>query len=392
MITPRLQQLNDYPFQRLADLLGGVVPPDAVVMSIGEPQHVPPPMVASILAEQAASWGKYPSANGTPAFRRAVADWLTRRFGLPDEMIDPDRMILPVAGTREALYMIAQAVRTERGGKAPAMLLPNPFYQVYAGAAAMAGAEPVFVPGADGVDSFPDFSALPAEILDRTALAYLCTPANPVGTVADIDLLVRAVATARRHGFLLAVDECYSEIWDRAAPAGALSACARLDGETDNVIVFHSLSKRSSVPGLRSGFVAGDPAIIAAFARLRAYGGAVTPLPIIAAATALWQDEAHVEENRALYRAKFDIAERILGDRFGFRRPEGTFFLWLDVGDGEAAALALWREAKIRVIPGAYMARAGADGINPGKRFIRAALVHGLATTERVLTRFTEIL
>jgi len=389
MLNPRLDQLSDYPFQRLADLLGGAATPDAVVMSIGEPQHAPPPLVAQVLAENAAGWGKYPPAAGTPEFRAAVADWLTRRFGLVPGLVDVDHGILPVAGTREALYLIAQTVCGDRQGRRPAVLLPNPFYQVYSGAALMAGAEPIFVPGADGPLSQPDFSALPAEILERTALAYLCSPANPQGAVADRALLERSVALARRHGFVLAVDECYSEIWDRDEPPGTLAAAG---GGLDNVLVFHSLSKRSSVPGLRSGFVAGDPAIIKAFARLRSYGGAATPLPVLAAATALWRDETHVEENRALYRAKFDLAERILGGRFAFRRPPGGFFLWLDVGDGEVAALKLWRDARIRVLPGAYLARAGADGVNPGASFIRVALVHDLATTERALTRLAEIL
>lgn len=386
MLNDRLDQLTDYPFQRLADLLGGAATPDAVVMSIGEPQHAPPPLVARVLADKAALWGKYPPANGSPDFRQAVAEWLVRRFKLPSDMVDPDRAVLPVAGTREALYLIAQTVVTP-GARRNVVLLPNPFYQVYVGAAVMAGAEPVFMPGSGGGLGQPELEALPAELLDRTALAYLCTPANPQGTVASLERLKRAVLLARRHGFVLAVDECYSEIWDRHQPAGALEACAALGGGLDNVVVFHSLSKRSSVPGLRSGFVAGDPKLMAAFQRLRSYGGAATPLPILAAAAALWRDEAHVDENRALYRAKVDMAERLLDRRFGFHRPEGGFFLWLDVGDGEKAAVELWRQGRIRVLPGKYLAR---DGV--GDRFIRVALVHDLDTTERALTRLAEIL
>ncbi len=392
MLDPRLHQLTDYPFQRLTDMLGGPATPDSIVMSIGEPQHPPPALVARILAEQAAGWGKYPPANGTAAFRRAVADWLCHRFALAPRHLDADTAILPVAGTREALYLIAQTVCGPRGGQPPVVLLPNPFYQVYAGAAIMAGAEPVFVPGRAGPTTVPDFTQLAPAVLERTALAYLCNPANPQGAVADLDLLIRTIALARHYGFVLALDECYSEIWDLAQPAGGLTACAALGGSLDNVVIFHSLSKRSSVPGLRSGFVAGDPRIIAAFARLRSYAGAATPLPILAAATALWQDEAHVDENRALYRAKFDRAERLLEGRWGFHRPEGGFFLWLDVGDGEAAALTLWRKAGIRVLPGAYLARRGADGLNPGAPFIRVALVHDLATTTHALTRLAEVL
>lgn len=388
MVNDRLDQLTDYPFQRLADLLGGPATPDSIVMSIGEPQHAPPALVPRVLAEAAGLWGKYPPANGSPDFRHAAAAWLTRRFNLPVGMVDADKAVLPVAGTREALYLIAQTVISPvaAGAQPPVVLLPNPFYQVYVGAAVMAGAEPVFVPGAHGPASQPDYAALPPEILARTKLAYLCSPANPQGAVADLELLKRNIVLARQYGFVLAMDECYSEIWDKAAPAGALEACAALGGSLDNVVVFHSLSKRSSVPGLRSGFVAGDTAIVAAFQRLRSYGGAATPLPILAVATALWRDEAHVDENRSLYRAKLDLAEAKLGHLPGFTRPPGGFFLWLDVGDGEQAALNLWKQAKIRVLPGKYLAR---DGV--GDRFIRVALVHDLETTDQALTRLAAI-
>ena len=392
MLNSRLKLLTDYPFQRLTDLLGGGPVPDSIVMSIGEPQHTPPPMVAQILAENSALWGKYPPANGSAEFRRAAADWLERRFKLPQGYVNADRAILPVAGTREALFMVAQVTCSDKEGKQPVVLLPNPFYQVYAGAALMAGAEPVFVPGANGPSSQPDYSTLSPEILKRTTLAYLCSPANPQGSVADAALLERCIATARAYDFVLAVDECYSEIWDQVEPPGALTACASLGSTMANVVVFHSLSKRSSVPGLRSGFIAGDHDIISAFGRLRSYGGAATPLPILAAATALWRDEAHVDESRCLYRAKLDMAERLLGGRFNFTRPAGGFFLWLDVDDGETAAVNLWQQANIRVLPGAYLARIGADGVNPGKSFIRVALVHSLAITERALTRMAEVL
>jgi N-succinyldiaminopimelate aminotransferase len=392
-LDDRLGSLPDYPFTRLSALLGGGVTPEAVVMSIGEPQHPPPPMVAGILAAQAGLWGKYPPANGTASFRAAVAGWLTRRYHLSAGLVDADRMILPVAGTREALFLIAQvACGLRDDGRPPLVLLPNPFYQVYAGAAAMAGAEPVFVPGADGPSSLPDYAALPAALLDRVALAFLCSPANPQGAVADAALIERTMGAARRHGFVLAMDECYSEIWDQTPPPGALAVADAMGEGLSHLLVFNSLSKRSSVPGLRSGFVAGDAALITAFARLRSYGGAATPLPVLAAAEALWSDEAHVEENRALYRAKIECAERILGGRFGFRRPAGGFFLWLDVGDGERAAQHLWREARIRVLPGAYLAGSGADGLNPGHPFIRVALVHDLATTETALGRLGTLL
>ena len=393
LLDTRLDLLPDYPFARLSALLGAPAAPDSVVMSIGEPQHAPPPQTAEILAREAGRWNKYPPAAGSADFRAAIAGWLTRRYALPAGLVDPERAVLPVAGTREALFLIAQTVcGRRRDGTRPVVLLPNPFYQVYAGAAVMAGAEPVFVPGADGPTSLPDYSTLSPALLDRVALAYLCSPANPQGRVASADLLRRTIETARRHGFVLAADECYSEIWDQTPPPGALELCAELGEGLSHVVVFNSLSKRSSLPGLRSGFVAGDERVIAAFARLRSYGGAATPLPVLALATALWQDEAHVEANRALYRAKIDTAEQVLGGRFGFTRPEGGFFLWLDVGNGEAAALRLWHEAGIRVLPGAYLAGTGADGINPGQRFIRVALVHDPATNEAALTRLAALL
>jgi N-succinyldiaminopimelate aminotransferase len=391
MLNPRLDLLTDYPFQRLADLLGGPPGPDALIMSIGEPQHTPPPMVGEILHRCQADWGKYPPANGTAAFRQAVQGWLTRRFKLAPSLIDSESNILPTAGTREALYMIAQLTPDRKADQQAVVLLPNPFYQVYLGAALIAGAQPVLVPGLEDPIAQPDFSTLPADLLDRTTLAYLCSPANPQGSVASLELLKRTIQLARKHDFILAVDECYSEIWDREEPSGALTACHQLGQGLANVIVFHSLSKRSSVPGLRSGFVAGDPRLIKEFARLRSYGGAAVPLPIITASTALWNDEDHVTASRALYSQKMIMAQSILGTRPGFRCPDGGFFLWLEVGDGEAAAQALWKEAKIRVLPGAYLARSGPDGVNPGHPYVRIALVHDLPTTEQALNRIAKM-
>ena len=392
MLNPRLDLLTDYPFQRLADLLGAPPGPDSIVMSIGEPQHTPPALVGTIIQETQNEWGKYPPANGTLGFRSAVKDWLTRRFKLSAVLINGDSHILPVAGTREALYMIGQLTPAQKSGKPATVLLPNPFYQVYLGAAIMAGAEPIFVAGANDPTAQPDYCALPPEVLDRTTLAYLCSPANPQGSVASLDVLKRTIQLARKHDFILAVDECYSEIWDRDEPSGALTACDQLGQGLKNVVVFHSLSKRSSVPGLRSGFVAGDETLIKSFARIRSYGGAALPLPIIHVSTALWKDEAHVRESRDLYRRKMDMAQSLLGNKAGFRRPDGGFFLWLDVGEGEAATRALWKEAGIRVLPGAYLARDGKDGINPGKAYIRVALVHDLATTEKALSLMARIL
>ena len=392
----RLERIGDYPFDRLRALLNPVTPRvnEPIMLSIGEPQHTPPPIIRETVSEHAALWGRYPPMAGTAEFRRAVADWLTRRYALPDGLLDPDKNVIPVSGTREALFMIALAAVPERGEGAPppSVLMPNPFYQVYLGAAVVAGGEPVLVPATREVGFLPDFVALDAATLARTALAYYCSPANPQGAIAALDTLRALVRLARRHGFVMAFDECYSEIYAADPPPGGLAACAAEGGGLEGVLVFNSLSKRSSAPGLRSGFVAGDERLIRRFTRLREYGGAAPPLPLLAAATALWRDEAHVAENRALYRKKFDLAEAALGGKHGFYRPDGGFYLWLEVGDGEAAAQRLWREAGIRVMPGAYLARADASGRNPGAGYIRCALVHDLETTDRALQRMRAVL
>lgn len=390
MHNPRLDLLTDYPFDRLRALLGDARPPAGVeplTLSIGEPQHAPPAMIAEALAANAHLWGKYPPVDGTPEFRTAVAGWLERRYGIADAPC------LPLSGTREGLFMAAAlAVAEEKGGGRPLVLVPNPFYQVYSGAAVMWGAEPAFLPATRETGFLPDLEALDCATLRRTAALFLCSPANPQGAMASLDYLKKAVTLARRHGFLLLVDECYAEIYDRGPPPGALQACRDLGEGYGNVLVFHSLSKRSSAAGLRSGFVAGDPAFIGLFRRLRSYGGATLPLPVLAASAALWNDEAHVVENRDLYRKKFDLAEAILDGRFAFSRPDGGFFLWLDVGDGEKAARTLWTEAGIRVLPGAYLARDDARGGNPGAPFIRVALVHDPAVTEAALRRLVNVL
>ncbi len=389
----RLERIGDYPFDRLRALLGTVAPRanDPIFLSIGEPQHPPPPVIQTAIAENFPLWGRYPPMAGTPEFRAAVAGWLEARYALPAGMIVPDAHVIPVSGTREALFMAALAVLTEARKPAPRVLMPNPFYQVYLGAAVIGGAEPVLVPATRELGFLPDFAGLDAATLDATAMAYYCSPANPQGAIAPLETLKGLVALARRHDFVILFDECYSEIYQHAAPPGGMAACAALGGTLDNVLVFNSLSKRSSAPGLRSGFVAGDARLIKRFTRLRDYGGAPPPLPLLAAATALWGDEAHVEENRALYRKKFEMAEAALGGRCGFYIPDGGFYLWLDVGDGEDAARRLWAEG-VRVMPGAYLAQRDASGRNPGAGYIRCALVHDLDTTERALARMSAVL
>src|SRR5258708_158839 len=290
-------------------------------------------------------------------------------------------------GSREPLFMAALiAVPPERRGKRPVVLIPNPAYHVYAGAAALAGAEAVFLPATKETGFLPDLDAIPEAALDRAALFYLCTPANPQGKAADLAYLKKAIALARARGFVLVVDECYAEIYDRTPPAGVLEAAAALGGDLKNLAATHSLSKRSSAPGLRSGFVVAHPDLIKGFSDMIGYAGAGVPVPTLAASVALWSDDAHVETNRALYRANFDAAQQIFGERFGFYRPDGGFYLWLDVGDREAAAKRLWAEAAIRTLPGGYTGPLDANGRHPGETYIRAALAYDQPPTAPPLT------
>jgi N-succinyldiaminopimelate aminotransferase len=395
-LNPQLETLSDYPFEALRTLLNPVTPvvnDPPILMSLGEPQHQPPALLTDTLMAHAHEWNKYPPMAGTPELRQAIAEWLTRRYRLPPGAVDPDRHIANLAGTKEGLYLFSSLVVPRRkAGARPVVLVPNPYYLVYNGAATMAGADAVFLDATRENDFMPDLAAIPRETLERTALFYLCSPANPQGTIASLDYLKQAITLAREYDFVLAVDECYAEIYDRMPPPGVLEACTELGGGFANVVAFHSLSKRSSAAGLRSGFVVGDPKLIAHYKHLRDYGGCQVPLPIQAAAAALWRDEAHVEENRARYRRKFDIAEQAIAGRLGFYRPQGGFFLWLDVEDGEAATLRLWREGAIRVLPGGYTARAAQGRANPGGRYIRLAIVHDEATLEVAFARIRRVL
>ena len=395
-LNPELDSLSDYPFEALRALLNPVTPRvnDApIAMSVGEPQHQPPALLTETLAAHAHEWNKYPPMAGTPELRQAIVDWLGRRYKLKPGALDAERHVVALAGTKEGLYLFSSiAVPREKAGQRPVVLCPNPYYLVYNGAATMAGAEAVFLDATRDNAFLPDLDAIPKQTLERCVLFYLCSPSNPQGTIADLEYLKKAILLARTYDFVLAVDECYAEIYDALPPPGALEACQALGQGFDNVVAFHSLSKRSSSAGLRSGFMAGDPRLVGLFKRLRDFGGCQVPLPIQHAATALWRDETHVIENRALYRRKFDLAEAALSGRYGFYRPPGGFFLWLDVGDGEAAALRLWRDAAIRVLPGGYTARAANAGFNPGSAYIRLAVVHDEATLDAAFARIRRVL
>jgi aspartate/methionine/tyrosine aminotransferase len=381
----RFSDLPEYAFPRLRKLLADVIPggPE-LAMTIGEPRHPLPAFVGAIIAGHAAEFGRYPPNEGMPDLLEAIAAWLAARYGVT---IPPDTGLIALNGSREGLFNAALALSPEtRAGRRPAVLMPNPFYQCYGAAALAVGAEPVAVPATAETGFFPDYAALPADTLDRVTLAYLCSPANPQGAVADATWWRDLLALAEHHDFRVLADECYSEIYRDDPPPGALQAAAASGADPERVLAFNSLSKRSSAPGLRSGFAAGGPRSIAAMRRLRASSGAPLPLPLQRAAAALWRDEAHVRENRRLYREKYAVADRILGDLPGYAPPAAGFFLWLAVGDGEAAAVGIYRRTGVRVLPGGYLARPGPDGTNPGARHIRIALIADAPEVERGLT------
>ena len=382
------------PFVRLTELLGDAKPGmPPINLSVGEPQHPIPPFVGPVLAAHLADFGRYPPNKGSDRFCAAAAAWLTRRYALP-RPVDPTQEVVVLAGTREGLYLAALSARRfakSRPGR-PAILIPNPFYAVYAAGALAADCEPVYLAADAQSDFLPDLHALSPDLLARTVALYLASPSNPQGAVASEAYLDRAIALARQHGFMLFADECYSEIYSHTPPTGMLE---RAGADFSNVVVFHSLSKRSSLPGLRVGFAAGDAAFMKAYLDLRSVAAPQIPLPVQEVAITAYDDEAHVEENRRLYKAKFDLADQIIGDRYGYVRPKGGFFLWLNVADyggDDEVALKLWREAGVRVVPGRYLARAGADGRNPGEGYIRVAMVQNQEATAEALHRLVSVL
>lgn len=385
----RFSNLPDYAFPRLRKLLDHHAPGDTpVAMTIGEPRHPIPDFVGPVLAANLDGFGKYPPNDGTPELLSAISGWLGRRYGAE---VAPER-IMALNGTREGLFNAALAICPEqKAGKKPVILMPNPFYQVYAVAALTVAAEPVYVPATAATGFLPDYASLPADVLDRTTIAYVCSPANPQGSVASRDYWAELLALAEKHDFVVFADECYSDIWRLAPPPGVLEVAKLTGADPERVFTFHSLSKRSNLPGLRSGFVAGGAQGMARIRQLRAYAGAPLPLPIQRVSEQAWNDEAHVDASRALYHEKFAIAGQVFAGLQGFALPEGGFFLWLPVNDGEEAALKLWREAGVRVLPGAYLSR-DVRGDNPGKGYIRVALVADKEETQRGLIRLRDCL
>lgn len=386
-------------FPRLRAMLEPHAPgnPKTIDMTVGEPRHSMPKWAAEKMLEAAAGLQNYPPIKGSDALLSSMAQWLDRRFRLGGK-IDPQKHIMILNGSREGLFSaVFPALGRKKVRGRPAVLLPNPFYAPYVAAAMSAGAEPGYLPATPQTGGLPDLDALASkpELLQRTVAFYLCSPANPQGSAASKEYLLKALALARQYDFMLFADECYSEIYTRAAPVGALEVAVETPDGFKNVVAFNSLSKRSNLPGLRSGFVAGDADFMRRLLDFRNVSAPHVPIPVQHASAALWAEEQHVTENRRLYQAKFHLADRKLAGRFGYRRPDGGFFLWLDMsqfGGGELATLTLWKRAGVKVVPGAFLAMPGEEGTNPGASHVRVALVHDLPTTEDALDRIVEAL
>jgi N-succinyldiaminopimelate aminotransferase len=386
-------------FTRTSRLLAGIEPghKKPIEMTSGDPKEAMPAFVPDKLVEAKALLGTYPKIRGSDELRKAIAAWIGRRYSLASE-VDFEHEVLPVNGSREGLFFATlPAVGRKTFTGRPVILLPNPFYQAYLGGTYAADCEPVYLNAAAETGYLPDLDALTREsdLLKRTAALFICSPANPQGSVASAAYIGKALALAREYDFMLFMDECYSEIYVGAdAPAGGLQVAAATPERFRNLIVFNSLSKRSNLPGMRSGFAAGDGTFLDALAEIRNLCAPQMPGPVQHASAAVWAEEQHVGVIRQAYRTKFQVCDELLKGRFGYRRPAGGFFLWLDVkelGGGEQATLTIWKRCGVKVIPGVYLAHEDRNGVNPGRDFIRVALVHDAATVREALTRIVEL-
>ncbi len=388
-MNSKLQLLQPYPFAKMATLLQGIVPNPAyspIKLGIGEPQHEPPQFVLDVVKDNLAKIQNYPTTNGLPELRQAIADWLIRRYSL--SAVNPDNQVLPVMGTREAIFSFVQACFDSKiADKKPYVVMPNPFYQIYEGATLLAGGQPYFVNCTAENNFCGDYDNVPAEIWQKTQLVFVCSPNNPTGAVMDFDAWQRLLALSDMYGFVIASDECYSELYFDTAPIGLLEVCHRV-GRDDfkNCVVFHSLSKRSSLAGMRSGFIAGDSQLLTPYAQYRTYQGCAMPIHHQLASIVAWQDEQHVEANRVLYREKFALWLDKLGDKLPLRRPDAGFYFWLAVNDDEAFVKTLYQELNIHALAGRYLSRDTAQG-NAGKNFVRIALVADISQSQQAIER-----
>ena len=391
MMNPALGRLHPYPFEKLAALFADLTPPSDlpnISLSIGEPKHAAPEFVKQALIDSLQHLSTYPTTKGLLSLRQAIATWLTNRFGL--QGVNPETQVIPVSGTREALFSFVQAA-VDRD-LSPKVVMPNPFYQIYEGAAILAGATPYLVNCTADNDYLGDWERIPNTVWAQTQLVFVCTPGNPTGAVMPADKLKRLIELSDEYGFTIASDECYSELYFDQAPIGLLEVCAQM-GRHDfkNCVVFHSLSKRSNLPGLRSGFVAGDARLLGRYLLYRTYHGAALPVQHQLASVVAWQDEAHVEANRVLYRQKFDLFLSELGDRLPLKKPDAGFYFWLPVDNDEYFARQLYRDANITVLAGRYLSRETQDG-NPGANHVRMALVADIAQCEQAIERIKRVI
>ncbi|CAG68889.1 succinyldiaminopimelate transaminase [Acinetobacter baylyi] len=385
-----LSLLHPYPFEKLNVLFKDVTPADLplIPLSIGEPKHPAPEFVKQAIIDNFNHLSTYPNSKGLPELRESIARWLTQRFQL--NHISSEDHILPVTGTREGIFSFVQALINR--DEAPYVVMPNPFYQIYEGATLLAGAKPYFINCTAENDYLGDFDAVPSEVWEKTALLFVCTPGNPTGAVLSKEKLKKLIQLSDQYNFVIASDECYSELWFDQAPVGLLEVCAEIGRDNyKNCIVFHSLSKRSNLPGMRSGFVAGDAELLKPYLKFRTYHGAAMPVQHQLASIAAWNDEAHVEENRQQYRAKFNLFQSELGQLIPLKKPDAGFYYWLHVDNDEAFAKMLMEKAHIKVLPGRYLSRETEQG-NPGENHVRMALVADLAQCEQVVQRLKKVL
>jgi N-succinyldiaminopimelate aminotransferase len=385
-MNQNLNLLQPYPFQRLRDLFKGTTPNPAyapINLSIGEPKHATPQLIKDALVDNLAGLANYPTTIGALTLRESISNWISRRYGVA--LLNPETAILPVTGSREALFAFAQLI-IDRSKPNPVVISPNPFYQIYEGAAFLAGAEPYFLNTLPENDHAMDFASVPTDVLNRTQLVYVCSPGNPSGKVMSLAQWKVIFDLSDQYGFVIAADECYSEIYsdESQPPLGALQAAHQLNRSYKNLVVFSSLSKRSNVPGMRSGFVAGDEKIIEKFSLYRTYHGCAMNPAVQAASMTAWNDEAHVIENRKLYAEKFSVITPLLSGVLEVKKPDAAFYLWAKIKPSNGHqlsdtefALTLYREFNVTVLPGSYLARE-AHGINPGEHFVRLALVASL--------------
>ena len=397
-MNPNLNLLQPYPFQRLRDLFKNTTPNanfTPINLSIGEPKHATPQLIKDALVSNLAGLASYPTTIGSLALREAISNWISRRYNVP--ALNPETAILPVTGSREALFAFAQVIidslKSDGSKNKPVVISPNPFYQIYEGAAFLAGAEPYFLNTSPENQYAMDFESVPIDVLNRTQLVYVCSPGNPSGKVMNLEQWKTIFELSDQYGFVIAADECYSEIYfdEAKPPLGALQAAYLLGRSYANLIVFSSLSKRSNVPGMRSGFVAGDEKIIEKFALYRTYHGCAMNPAVQAASIAAWNDEAHVIENRRLYAEKFKAVTPMLLGALQVEMPDAAFYIWArtNMADTEFA-LKLYRDFNVTVLPGSYLARE-AHGVNPGKSFVRLALVASLDECVEAAKRIQQI-